>query len=247
VTTTEFLSPMALDFLWESLGVGELPYPLDVRSHGHTVDERTALRNQVWGELRARDLLDRNGRVEPHLEDWLTLLARADRSIDSVFQVESGTPARLALAVADDRVGLLATQTDDGLRLRAIDPDALASSVVELLPPAKRGTEQSVTLPREDLAELDKGRPAGRTETDRQVLRRLSDQPKLRAGQLAVNARRRMGGRSRSPVLSWFDAESGRYLTYAKRGSDGHEWVTIAPADAATLRHRLGELLGSLT
>lgn len=246
MTTAEFLSPLALDFLWESLGVGELPYPLDVASHGHSVDERGALRQQVYGELRTRELLDGHGRIEPHLEDWLTLLARGDRSIDSVFQVESGAPATLALAIGDDRLALLATQTDDGLWLRAIDPDSLASSIVELIPPGKRGTEQSVTLPGEDLAALDRGLPAGRTDLDRQVLRRLSDQPKLRAGQLAVNVRRRLGGRSRSPVLSWFDAASGRYLTYAKHGSDGHEWITIAPADAATLRHRLGELLTSL-
>ena len=56
-----------------------------------------------------------------------------------------------------------------------------------------------------------------------------------------------MGGRSRSPVLSWFDTDTGRYLTYAKRGTDGHEWITIAPADAPTLRHRLGELMAAVT
>ena len=62
-----------------------------------------------------------------------------------------------------------------------------------------------------------------------------------------MNARKPMGGRSRSPVLSWFDTETGRYLTYAKRGGDGREWITIAPADAPTLRHRLTELLADVT
>jgi hypothetical protein len=56
-----------------------------------------------------------------------------------------------------------------------------------------------------------------------------------------------MGGRKRSPVLSWFDTESGRYLTYNKRGHDGTDWVTIAPADAPTLRARLTELLTTVT
>lgn len=246
MTTAELLSPMVLDFLWESLGVGELPYPLDVRSHGYTVDERSTLRQQVYGELRSRDLLDGHGRIEPHLEDWLTLLARAEHSIDSVFQPETGAPAKVALAVGDGALALLATQDGDGLLLRGIEPDSLASSIIGLLPPAKRGTEQSITVPTEELVALGRGRPAGRSDIDRKVLTNISDQPKLRAGQLAVNTRKRMGGRTRSPVLSWFDTASGRYLTYAKRGSDGHEWVTIAPADAATLRHRLGELLTSL-
>jgi hypothetical protein len=35
-------------------------------------------------------------------------------------------------------------------------------------------------------------------------------------------------------VLSWFDTESGRYFTQASRGRDGRDWITIAPADAAT-------------
>jgi len=229
---TEFLSPVALDFLWESLDAGELPYPLEVPSHGLTVDERSVLRQQVFGELRAQELLDGSGRMSPRLEDLLTLLARGTHSIDAV---SSDTTA---LAVGDGSSGLLATQESSGVRLRSIDPGSLASSVVALLPPCPRGTEQSITIPVSELAALSEGRSAGRSVADRQVLARLSEQPKLRAGQLAVNARKPMGGRLRSPVLSWFDTESGRYLTYAKQ-----DWITIAPADAPTLRHRLGELL----
>jgi hypothetical protein len=44
------LAPLALDFLWEALGAGEPPYPLEVRSHGATHDERTALRRRVREE-----------------------------------------------------------------------------------------------------------------------------------------------------------------------------------------------------
>lgn len=234
---TQFLSPVALDFLWESLGAGELPYPLDVRSHGATMDERGALRQRVYEELRDQQLLDGRGRIEPHLEDWLTLLARGDRSIDSVFQPTRGE-ALSALAVGDGALALLATQREDGLWLRPIDPDSLASAIVDQLPAAARGTERSITVPADALAAMEAGRPAGRSAADQKVLAAISAQPKLRAGQLAVNARRAMGGRSRSPVMSWFDTESGRYLTYTT-----NDWVTIAPADKPTLRHRLNELL----
>ncbi len=224
MTSTEFLSPLELDFLWESLDAGELPYPLELRSHGATMDERGVLRRQVLGEPRSGDL-----------EDWLTVLARADRSVDAVFQDGPGG-STAAIAAALGGRALLATQRDDGLWLRPIDPVALVSSIVDLLPAAPRGSEPSVTVP---VDELESG---GRTHADRQALAHFAKQRNHRAGQLAVNARRPMGGRTRSPVLSWFDTDSGRYLTYTKQG-----WITIAPADPATLRHRLTELLTTVT
>jgi hypothetical protein len=226
---TTFLTPLTLDFLWESLDAGEPPYPLEVISHGTTADERSALRRQATGELQALD-----GRVE----DWLSLLARAERSIDSVFQEENQPPVSV-LAVAAGTQALLATQTGEGLWLRPIDPGSLASSVIGSLPPAPRGSEPSISVAESDL-------PHGRSPADRQVLASLARQRNRRAGQLAVNARKPLGGRTRSPVLSWFDTESGRYLTYAKRGADGTDWITIAPADAPTLRHRLTELMSAL-
>jgi ESX secretion-associated protein EspG len=227
---TTFLSPLTLDFLWESLDAGEPPYPLAVRSHGTTVDERRALRQQVAGELRDSD---------DGARDLLSLLARADRSIDLVFSDESGAE-RAAITVAAGSRALLATQDLEGLWLRPIDAGSLASSLVDLLPPASRGSEPSISVAAVDL-------PHGRSHADRQVLASFAAQRNHRAGQFAVNARKPLGGRSRSPVLSWFDTDSGRYLTYAKPGADGHEWITIAPADPPTLRHRLGELMTAVT
>lgn len=234
---TTFLTPVALDFLWESLDAGELPYPLAARSHGETMDQRSLLRHRVFEDLRTQHMMDTQGRLSPQIEDWLTLLARGTHSVDAVLEDKS------ALAAGDAHRALLATQTQEGLRLQEIDPSSVVSSTVALLPPCRRGTEQSITIPATDLTAMAKGRAAGRTTQDREVLKALSDQPKLRAGQLAVNTRNPMGGRKRSPVLSWFDTESGRYLTYTKKGQDGTDWVTIAPADSATLRHHLNELL----
>jgi hypothetical protein len=227
--TAGFLTPAALDFLWESLDAGELPYPLDLRSHGTTMDERSLLRHQVYESLRAQQVVARDGRMTPEVEDWLTLLARGSHSVDAVFEDRS------ALATGDGSRALLATQTPEGLTLASIDPDALASSIVALLPPCPRGTEKSITVPSEDLR-------LGRTATDREVLKSLYNQKTHRAGQFGVNSRSAMGGRKRAPVLSWFDTESGRYLTYTRQG-----WVTIAPADAPTLRHHLTELLTTVT
>jgi hypothetical protein len=237
---TTFLDPVALDFVWESLDAGELPYPLAAKSHGETMDQRRTLRNRVYEVLRDQHLMDQQGRLSPQIEDWLTLLTRGTHTVDAVLEGKS------ALSAGDGHQALLATQTDQGLTLTKIDPSAVVSSVVALLPPCQRGTEKSITIPSAELARMAAGRPAGGTAIDRQVLKALSDQPKLRAGQLAVNTRTPMGTRKRSQVVSWFDTPSGRYLTYTRKGQDATDWITIAPADAATLRHHLGELLTKL-
>ena len=74
MTRAELLTPLELDFLWESAGAGELPYPLQLRSHGATLDERAHLRGQVLAGLGQRGLADGRGRPEPHVENFLTCL-----------------------------------------------------------------------------------------------------------------------------------------------------------------------------
>jgi hypothetical protein len=118
-----------------------------------------------------------------------------------------------------------------GLHLQPIATDGLASAIISLLPPGARGTEKSVTVPLEQLLSstgvdfLQRRGPGdadGRasSDNDRKTLARLHAQLRLRGGQIGANARNRMGGRSRSPVLSWFDTETGRYFTQATRGHD---------------------------
>jgi hypothetical protein len=48
-------------------------------------------------------------------------------------------------------------------------------------------------------------------------------------------------------VLAWFDNAGGRYLGQVKVATDGREWTTIAPADAATLRKRISEMMATVT
>ncbi|WP_328604937.1 ESX secretion-associated protein EspG [Amycolatopsis sp. NBC_00345] len=251
----ELLTPLELDFLWESAGVGELPYPLRARSHGSTVDERAALRGQTLNGLAQRGLADGRGRPEPHVEDFFGVLASPDLSLDSVQLIDPNAEPLLAVAGALGSQGLLAVQDTRGLHLQPCPVDGLATAIVSLLPGAPRGTEKSITVPLEQLVgasgvdfmqrrgnQVDASGRAS-VDEDRKALARLHAQPRLRGGQIGANARNRMGGRSRSPVLSWFDTESGRYFTQATSGRDGRDWITIAPADAATLRHRLGEML----
>jgi len=251
----ELLSPLELDFLWESSGSGELPYPLEIRSHGGTMDERSALRAQAMAGLVQRRVADERGRAEPYIEDWFGVLAGADVSLDAVHLTNPGSAPVLAVASALGGTGVLAVQDVRGLHLCEMPADGLHSAIIGLLPAVPRGTEKSITVPLDQLmsssgadflqrrgpAPADGGRAS--VDEDRKALARLHAQPRLRGGQIGANARNRTGGRSRTPVLSWFDTESGRYFTQATRGRDGRDWITIAPADAATLRHRLMEML----
>ncbi|HKS48455.1 MAG TPA: ESX secretion-associated protein EspG [Amycolatopsis sp.] len=254
MTRAELLTPPELDFLWESFGAGELPYPLKVRSHGATIDERARLRNQVFAELAQRGVVDGRGRPEPHIENFFEVLAGFEMSLDSVhLAAPGGANPLLAVAAALGGQGLLTVQDERGFHLQPVPPDGLASAIISLFPAAPRGTEKSITVPLDQLvagggADFLDRHPGGRSsaDDDRKALSRLQAQPRLRGGQIGANARNRMGGKSRSPVLSWFDTETGRYITQASRGHDGRDWVTVAPADAATLRHRLGEMLSGV-
>lgn len=95
-------------------------------------------------------------------------------------------------------------------------------------------------------ARFAEGGRASDAET-RQALARLTGLPSKRGGQIAVNSRSELGGRRRSAVLAWFDNDSGRYLGQGRPARDGREWTTVAPADAATLRKRISEMMADVT
>ncbi|HWD07302.1 MAG TPA: ESX secretion-associated protein EspG [Amycolatopsis sp.] len=266
----EFFSPMAFDFLWESADLGELPYPLRIQSHGATEDERVSLRHRVDVELKARGVRDSRGRLEPPVEEWLDLLARAPLTVDALHIPEFQAHPIALLAAADERSGVVAIQDGDGIWLREIPADGLVSAIVELLPAGRRGSEASVTLPLDEAlhtrpvrvpvaagglggAPEEKRRRAKRQSLSdranvdpRETYALISGQPRLRGGQLAANSRTQLGARQRSRVLGWFDTATGRYLSLSRAGSDGREWVTVAPADPATLRTRLAEMVASV-
>lgn len=264
----EFFSPLAFDFLWESARVGELPYPLIVRSHGATENERVSLRHRTDVELKARGIREQGGRLAPPIEDALHLLAFAPLTIDALHIPQFKAPTVGVLAAADETKGVLAIQDADGIWLRDVPPDSLVSAVVGVLPGGPRGSEASVTLPLDDALhtapirvpvpsgeEDDKRRGRARrtplserlTADPREAYGRIAGQPRLRGGQLAANSRSPVGAKQRSRVLAWFDTATGRYLSLSRAGTDGREWVTVAPADAATLRTRLGEMVNSVS
>lgn len=260
MSAPEFFTPVSFDFLWEAAGLGDLPYPLRVNSHGSTDVERTMLRQRANTEFEARGL------ANTPVEDWLGLLARPRVSIDALHIPNFQAAPVAALAATDGSKAVLAVQDEDGIWLRPIYPDGIASAVVDLLPACQRGTEASLTLPvgralriRPSTSTHTGASPGASTATRRRAslaeragneedaYAQLIAQPRLRGGQLAANSRDELGGRRRSGVLAWFDTASGRYLSISRTGTDGREWVTVAPADAKTLRTRLTELVAEVT
>jgi hypothetical protein len=203
-------------------------------SHGITDDERARLRHQVHEELRACGLLSGDGGLDPDLDAMLAVLADPRQSVDSVFVPAVGTEPVRALAAArtPHGRGVLAVQDGPGVTLRRVEPAALARVVVDLLPPAPRGTEPALTLPEAEFATADA---------------RLVGLPSLRAGQLVASSRDPLGRRRRSPVLAWFDNRTGRYFGHTGKARDGRAWTTVAPADAATLRIRISEMMAAVT
>src|SRR5690606_23841198 len=249
------ITALEFDFLWELAEPGEVPYPLVRTSHGRTVGERDQLRRTVLADLARRGMLDGAGRVEPRLAGYLEILAGGELTVDAVHIAERGRKAVRVVAGALDGRGLLAVQDERGLWLKEIPHDGLASAVVSLLPPGERGTLRSVTMPVDELMTgagvdfLQRKDPSGRQspiDEDRKLLAQLHAEARVRGGQIGANVRTEVGTKARSPVLSWFDTVSGRYLTRASTGTDGREWITVAPADAATLRERINEMINGV-
>lgn len=250
------LSPAALDTLWEDLRLGQVPFPLDVRSHGDTADVRRRIKAAVYADLGRRGLAV-DDFAGDDLADELRLLAEPDVSIDLValLDMSDADPVK-ALAVARGEQGLLAVQREQTTTLYGMLDTMLAAAIVELLPRTRAGAGNSITQPvaalRTDQPKHDRVQPGGvlRTVTPRaaadsklRAITAIMERPVLRAGQLGVTRVDESGRRHREPGIAWFDTDDGRYATTMTPGVDGEDWVTIWPADNARLTHRLAEAI----
>ncbi|HEV2780301.1 MAG TPA: ESX secretion-associated protein EspG [Actinophytocola sp.] len=231
------LSLPAVDVLWEDLGLGGVPFPLEVPGHGETVGERARIRAAVYGELELRGL------GVDELEGVLGLLARPEIGVDLVGRLdpEGGEPVR-AVAVARGRRGMRAVQRNRGVELSEVRDTAVVASIVELLPAQRPGPGRSITLP---VAALEARRPVTH-RVERQLVAAIMDRPVARVGQLGVMVRDDRGGVRRLPGIAWFDTDQGRYATTIRRGGDGADWTTLFPADNARLAHRLSDMIAAV-
>jgi ESX secretion-associated protein EspG len=237
------LSLPALDMLWEDLKLGGFPFPLQIRSHGETIEERIRIKAAVYSDLERRGLV-RSRRAEPELEDVLHLLARPTISIDAVAMLDmSGAPTK-AVVAATGRHALLAVQGELKVSLTPIRETALAASIVGVLPQVKAGPGVPISLPVDELnARGAHRRPDPENKMKLQRLAAVMQRPIIRAGEFGVTVRDPKGKAQRLQGISWFDTDAGRYMNMMRAASDGEEWLTLTPADGSRIAHRLSEEL----
>jgi hypothetical protein len=246
------LSEREFDILCGDLGLGQVPYPLQVPSVGQTMSERARIREDVHRALAGRGLVD-SGRVRAGLTDALTLLLQHDMSIDSVGY--AGGSLR-ALAVTDHDTAVLAWMTGDQVKLAEIRPTALAQSIVALLPAGEPGQSRAMSVQASALTAAveydsdDDDDPFAGDDDERTALTKagvsgedanaLLDLARNRVagGQLGVSAR----GIRATPLITWFDTHQGRYLMVSE-----NSWLSFAPADNERIEQRLADVLAAAT
>ncbi|WP_033292791.1 ESX secretion-associated protein EspG [Amycolatopsis jejuensis] len=240
------LSHLEFDLLWNDFDLGPAPYPLEVPSHGATMDDRDVLGAQVAEGLAAAGLLDAEDELHPRLGELFALLADPVYSVDLlVFR----DPPLRALAAAGRKLGVLAVLDAGELALRPCLPDEVPMLAASVVGTAGPGPGDAVRLPRDAFsaamqAFADSGHDAfervlaraGIAGRDLRALSTLVTTPRAGYGQLAVN-----GPGGRSPVVAWYDTEAGRYGAVVQE-SAGTRWVTVAPADGAWLADRMTAL-----
>jgi hypothetical protein len=266
VASSITLSREQYDIVWEDLRLGEQPYPIAIRTHGTTTDERAFIRNRVYGELTAHRLAD-GWRLEPWLEALLVQLGRSPVWLEmSWLPDKDSRTMRNALAARAGDDGLLAELVPDGgLRLTSVRGTAVVPALLDLLPRADAAPGRSISLPTEALVPAPTGRhaapdtdessgsifddaPPARVAAAQQVraLEAVFAKPRLRGGQIGVNGRDRHGRRARTRPLEWFDSEEGRYMAQFGEGPDGRDHLLVTPADNARITARLHEMINSL-
>jgi hypothetical protein len=245
ITPDHLLTPVELDLLWHDLGLGRLPYPLDVPSAGATEAERKRLREQL-----TRDA-DR--------DDMLRLLAEHEVAIDAVASIDR--PVR-AIAASDGQRAVLAVIDSDQIGLLEIRPTALAREIVEILPKQAAGPgnalsvrvdslRQALTLQDEDESEDPWGDDEidGRTALQRsgvsgQDAKQIDElaQARIAGGQFGVTRRTSQFSANRAGALvNWFDTDQGRYLMVHEDG-----WLSLSPTDNDRIATRINSLLAAI-
>ncbi|NKE62868.1 ESX secretion-associated protein EspG [Lentzea sp. PSKA42] len=238
------LSLPAFEVLWEDLRAGSVPYPFDVSQHGDTLDERARIKAAVHADLERRNLA-RRGRPEPDLEDALNLLARPELRVIALCTPDMNQQKLVrASVVARGGYAVLVTQEEATITLNLVQPNEIATSLANVMPPGRPGPGKLVTVPAqafENQPQQQEGfRQAVRTmeNDDVRLAKQMLTGPAIGNGHFIVQ----MGhGRTKRdfPPVTWIDTSQGRYSNVETRSG----WFTISPADNMGLARHLGQVL----
>ncbi|MEV4728989.1 ESX secretion-associated protein EspG [Saccharopolyspora sp. NPDC049426] len=259
------LPPLWFDLCWEIGGFDEYPFPISVRSHGETLEERAVLRQRSLPELQKAGLLGQNGLTQRFAE-VLGQLAKPGLWIEGLWMPDdtAESPFRLLSVATEQGALLLVQQSGDtenyggDLRISVLPRTSVGAAAVQGMPPAPVGKRPRLAVPSADLAaqrpsddfeNIDHMQSAGpRKAPAAETLRAFVEAEHHRDGQFTANLRDRLGRTHRSAVLKWFDAPEpdGRYgLTQQQRPGVGPEIVLAglgAPELTAALENRVAEV-----
>ncbi|CAM05950.1 ESAT-6 protein secretion system EspG family protein [Saccharopolyspora erythraea NRRL 2338] len=261
------LPPLWFDLCWEIGGFDEQPFPVAVRSHGQTMEERAVLKQRTLPELEAAGLLSGTG-LAPRFADVLARIAKPGLWVEGLWMPDdtNPSPARLLSVVAESASILLVqapgeTESHGGdLQISVHQRTSVAAAAVQGMPAAPPGHRPTVAVPvsafaprqdesYEDVDLMDSS--TRRRQPGERVLREMVDAQHFRDGQFTANLRDRMGHTRRSRPLKWFDAfePMGRY-GFSQRQRSGNEpelvVAPLGPADiTSALENRVAEVRGA--
>lgn len=248
------LSLAAVDILSEALGLDCRVFPLRVPSVGAVLEDRVRIARAVFGDLAKRGLVYHD-RLSLDIVGALRLLATNQVSI-SIAGLRDDDPPLYARAASSGREAVLVLQLPNGLRFEGIRPTGLVRAAVGLLPRAKAGAGQSITIADEPKSAaplwpedepdsfVQPARPSrSGSESLRAAAAAILQRPREGTGNFTVHGRDRHGHEITIGDVSWFDTDAGRYLSRRTTDADGRHFYTWSPADRSRLEQVLGDLV----
>ncbi|MEV0677981.1 ESX secretion-associated protein EspG [Actinosynnema sp. NPDC050436] len=265
VLRTEVALPVvALYTAWQAEGLSTLHNALltDVDFDEERVAEGDVsgladLARRAWGELERLGLA-RGQQVHADLARSLRLIADAGTEYYAFFNHDGGdTRSALVVRSGDDALRVV-LRPDKHFVLEPIRAQDAVQSLLSALPEARPGRGGVLSLPADAVEDtpnrprfndedggsfLQAGRPTGNQVAEVQAVRRLLAEKRTGGGQVYVAHRDRHGRRQRCAApLTFFDTITGRYVSARSKGGDGTPWITVQPADPATLHSRMRQL-----
>ncbi|MEU5690349.1 ESX secretion-associated protein EspG [Actinosynnema sp. NPDC020468] len=254
---------VALYNAWQSEGLPTLHTALlarvdyeEGRLEGGDVSGLADLARRGWADLERLGLA-RGRQAHPDLARSLKLVANAGAEYYGFFSDGDGdTRSALVVRSGDDALRVV-LRADAHFVLEPVRAQDAAQSLVAALPEAKPGRGGVLSLPEDAVDErrprhraddeggsfLQPSTPTGAYAQEAQSVRDLLGQRRTGGGQLFAARRDRFGRKQRCATpLTYFDTDTGRYLTTKEGGRDGTPWITVQPADFTTLRDRVSRL-----
>lgn len=243
-TATVRLPVSVLAAVAEREGAGPLHLSLQPEPMWLPDADLAAWQSSVDEQLARAGLVDRRGRLDADVLDWLPVLTSA--SIEYYGWLSHGDETWSVLVAARGVLGVVAVRHDDVVSVSEVNSNDLVGAFVGQLPElvAGGGAPWSVRVIDLEEASRDRARrvPAGVGEVVKVVQR-----PVTGGGELYVAERDELGRYRRlEEPLHYVDTDWGRYLNYTTGRGDSAE-VHIAPGGAAAIASALEGLRARLT